>query len=73
MLIAGTSGNIFSLGKYLDKLHGVEYEPIRREWGGSPENKRYLSPTAQTQGTEMHRPRGQKIMKKECCEFVQEF
>ena len=58
MLIAGTSGNIICLGKYLDKLHGVEYKTIRREWGGSPGNKRDLSPTAQTQGTEMQRPRG---------------
>lgn len=52
MLIAGTNENIFSLGKYLDKLHGVEYETMRRELEGSPGNKRYLSPTAQTQGTE---------------------
>lgn len=52
MLIAGTNENIFSLGKYLDKLHGVEYETMRRELGGSPGNKRYLSPTAQIQGTE---------------------
>ena len=39
-LIAGTNGNILSLGKYPDKLHGVEYETMRRGLGGSPGNKR---------------------------------
>lgn len=61
ILIAGTNGNIHSLGKYPDKLHRVEYETMRRGLGGSPGNKRQLSLTA----LEMHRHREQKVMKKE--------
>lgn len=61
ILIAGTNGNIHSLGKYPDKLHRVEYETMRRGLGGSPGNKEIVKPhcirNAQTQGAESYEKR----------------